>query len=90
MYRNFLLILLIPFLAGCQNSIKNLTTTTKSVGDITYNNTIDKKDFTLCDSNNIKQYHNNQKGLEYKGEKLLLLKNSVKIMFLLNAQIAMG
>jgi hypothetical protein len=74
MYRNFLLILLIPFLVGCQNSIKNLTTTTtKSVGDIAYDNTTDKKDFILCDSNNIKQYHNNQKGLEYKGEKIAIV-----------------
>ena len=45
----------------------------RSVGDIAYDSTSDKKDFYLCNERNIKQYHNNHKGLEYKGEKIALI-----------------
>ena len=45
----------------------------RSVGDIVYDSTTDKKDFYLCNERNIKQYHNNYKGLEYKGEKIALI-----------------
>ena len=42
---------------------------TKYVGDIVFDSTLDNKDFFLCNENNIIQYHNNSKGLEYEEEK---------------------
>lgn len=64
----FFLLFLVPILGGCQN-LSQKSTYLKSVGDIPYDSAIDKKDFIVCNANNIKQYHNNHQGLEYKGEK---------------------
>jgi hypothetical protein len=45
----------------------------KSVGDIEYNDKTDKKDFYLCNENDIMQYHNDYEGLQYKGEKIAII-----------------
>jgi hypothetical protein len=70
MYRLILLSFFIPTFTGCQSPLKK---TNESVGDISFESSMDKRDFILCDSNNIKQYHNNQKGLEYEGEKIAIV-----------------
>lgn len=72
MRKLFFLLFLVPILGGCQN-LSQKSTYLKSVGDISYDSAIDKKDFILCDANNIKQYHNNHQGLEYKGEKIAIM-----------------
>ncbi|MBK7428429.1 MAG: hypothetical protein IPI60_16140 [Saprospiraceae bacterium] len=44
------------------------------VGDIAFDPKTDKKDFHLCDADDIKQYHNFSFGFLYKGEKIALEK----------------
>lgn len=39
------------------------------VGDISFDSKIDDPDFKVCDDNNVLQYYNLGKGLQYKGEK---------------------
>lgn len=62
---------LLPMWSSCQTTplpSKYL----KSVGDIEYDSTLDKRDFYLCNQADIFQYHNNELGLEYEGEKIAL------------------
>lgn len=42
------------------------------VGDIQFDEKLDKKDFFLCDGGDIYQYFNNSGGMEYEGEKLAI------------------
>lgn len=64
MIKKFYLLFFFPLLCFGQSNI----------GDIEYDETIDKRDFKLCNSSKIYQYFNNSKGLEYKGDKTALEK----------------
>lgn len=44
------------------------------VGDIAFNKNTDRREFFVCDEENIKQYHNFAMGFQYKGEKPALVK----------------
>lgn len=57
---------------GCSASIKE-SKYPKSVGDIMYDSKLDKKDFFLCNENNIIQYHNDLNAMQFKGEKIALV-----------------
>lgn len=53
----------------------------KSVGDIAFDSLMDQKEFFLCNEKDIMQYHNNSRGLEYRGEKLAIIEAFEKNMF---------
>lgn len=42
------------------------------IGNITFDEKTDRKDFILCNENQIYQYFNDSKGFQYKGEKLAI------------------
>lgn len=63
---------LLPLGISCQDMPRS-SKYLKSVGDIAYDSTVDKPDFHLCNEQNIMQYHNNYKGLEYEGEKIAIV-----------------
>jgi hypothetical protein len=72
----FVLLFLYTLLwSGCRSTEHNkqsVPTYLRNVGDIAYDPTLDKEDFELCNSDDIKQYHNFLKGLRFKGEKIAL------------------
>jgi len=66
-----LLLLLVLFLFSCQTKKQHEQYPT-SIGDIAYDSSVDKSDFTLCNEDYIYQYFNDSKGVQYEGEKQTL------------------
>ena len=65
--KNILYILLfLPVLIFSQNS------KWEYIGNITFDEKTDRKDFILCDENHVYQYFNDSKGFQYEGEKLAI------------------
>lgn len=62
-------ILLFPALFNCQAEGQSLQYPDQ-IGDIEFDPTTDKKDFSLCSARHIFQYFNDSNGLQYKGEKI--------------------
>ncbi len=46
----------------------------RHIGDISFDATQDKHSFYLCDSSDIRQYHNFHNGLQYNGEKNAIIR----------------
>ncbi|MBK9270284.1 MAG: hypothetical protein IPM48_01690 [Saprospiraceae bacterium] len=67
----------IPFFGCCQIE-KTDSRLPNSVGDILFDSLLDNKEFFLCNEKDIMQYHNNEKGLEYKDEKWAILQEFEK------------
>lgn len=61
----------IAALSSCQTENK-LSKYPRYIGDIDFDAKCDNKNFIVCNENEIMQYHNNSKGLEYKDEKYAL------------------
>ncbi len=68
-----LLIFLLTTISCKSQQLTEKSAYIKSVGDIAHDKTLDKKEFYLCDAENIIQYHNDYQGLQYKGEKIALV-----------------
>ena len=73
MNKKFIIAFLIPFFSYSQEDTKSASKYPSQIGDIEFDNTIDKENFELC-SKHIYQYFNNSGGLEYEGEKLAIEK----------------
>ncbi|MBK9631436.1 MAG: hypothetical protein IPO62_10295 [Saprospiraceae bacterium] len=71
------LLALIPLMGYCQTEKQN-SKYLKSVGDIAFDSLMDQKEFFLCNEKDIMQYHNNSRGLEYRGEKLAIIESFEK------------
>jgi len=57
-----------------QNTNKQDSSYPRHVGDITFDEAIDSKEFQLCDDDEeVRQYFNFGKGVQYKGEKLAII-----------------
>lgn len=69
----FFLLSMILFYCQSDEKTKTIERPKRHVGDIDHNPKIDNADFTLCNGDeNIFQYFNNSKGLEYEGEKIAI------------------
>ena len=62
---------LMPIFSSCQTE-KKLSEYPRFIGDIAFDSKYDKSNFYLCNEKDIAQYHNDSKGMEYKGEKIAL------------------
>jgi len=69
----FYILFLLPNLFLSQNAKWNW------IGNTSFDEKIDRKDFVLCNENQIYQYFNDSKGFQYKGEKLAVEEEFQKI-----------
>lgn len=64
-------------LYSCGQEFANKTDYPLQVGDIHFDPKIDDPNFTLCDQNNVWQYYNFAKGLQYNGEKAKIIEHFI-------------
>ena len=65
--------ILLLMIFSCRPHPENSSAYPSQVGDINFDSKIDDPDFKLCDENNVLQYYNFGKGLQYKGEKIKII-----------------
>lgn len=66
---HLIILILIFSFYSCTN-VKAQKDSTLNVGAIAFDNRLDDKNFKICDTNNILEYYNFGKGLQYEGEKI--------------------
>lgn len=67
--------ILLLMISSCRPQPENNSTYPSQVGDIHFDSKIDDPDFKLCDENQVLQYYNFGKGLQYKGEKIKIIEH---------------